>query len=295
MGTIFHHEQSCRHSQPLIQSPLMLLAIDIGNTNITMGLWDGRHWQHQWRLRTVHEKTIDEYGIELNVLLRTYKLDGTIERVVIASVVPALTPTFAQTSQRYLGQTAVLVNHTLNTGITIDTDRPGEVGVDRLVNAVAAHYTYPGPSIVIDMGTATKFDIVTAGGSLCGGVIAPGLRLAADSLTQRAAQLRGVALEAPPHVIGRNTVHAIQSGLIFGYASLIEGMITRLKAAHPDRERPLRIIGTGGQIELVRPHLSSLDVVDPWLTLTGLRLISDRLLLKEEGRRMREEGSKEEG
>jgi type III pantothenate kinase len=265
----------------------MLLAIDIGNTNITMGLWDGHQWQHQWRLRTVHQKTVDEYGIELNVLLRTYSLNGAIKRVIIASVVPPLAPTFAQTSQRYLGQTAVFVHHSLDLGITIDTDNPAEVGVDRLVNAVAAHHTYPGPSIVIDMGTATKFDIISSAGELCGGVIVPGLRLAADSLTQRAAQLRGVALEAPPHVIGRNTVHAIQSGLIFGYASLIEGMVERLRAAHPDRKRPLRIIGTGGQIDLVRPHLALLDVVDPWLTLTGLRLISDRLL---EERRMKDEG-----
>jgi type III pantothenate kinase len=265
----------------------MLLAIDIGNTNITMGLWDGRSWQYQWRLRTVHEKTVDEYGIELNVLLRTYHLDGAVQRVIIASVVPALTPTFAQTSQRYLAQTAVLIHHTLDLGITIGTDNPAEVGVDRLVNAVAAHAAYPGPSIVIDMGTATKFDVISAAGQLCGGVIVPGLRLAADSLTQRAAQLRGVSLEAPPGVMGTNTVHAIQSGLIYGYVSLIEGMVARLRAVHPDRDRTLRVIGTGGQIDLVTAHLPLLDVVDPWLTLTGLRLISDRLL---EGRRMKEEG-----
>jgi type III pantothenate kinase len=256
----------------------MLLAIDIGNTNITMGLWNGRNWQHQWRLRTVSEKTVDEYGIELTTLLRAHQLNGAVERVIVASVVPALTPTFAQTSQHYLGRTAVFVHHTLNLGITIGVDNPAEVGVDRLVNAVAAHYAYPGPSIVIDMGTATKFDVISAAGELCGGVIAPGLRLAAHSLTQRAAQLRGVALEAPPRVIGTNTVHAIQSGLIFGYVSLIEGMVSRLRTAHPDGERPLQIIGTGGQIDLVTPHLSLLDVVDPWLTLTGLRLISDRLL-----------------
>jgi type III pantothenate kinase len=256
----------------------MLLAIDIGNTNITMGLWDGQQWQYQWRLRTVSEKTVDEYGIELNMLLRTYRLTGTIERVIMASVVPALTPTFAQASQRYLDQTAVLVHHTLDLGITIGTDNPAEVGADRLVNAVAAHHIYPGPSLVIDMGTATKFDVISAAGELCGGVIAPGLRLAAGSLTQRAAQLRGVALEAPPQVIGRNTVHAIQSGLIFGYVSLIEGMVARLRAAHPNRGESLRILGTGGQIDLVMPHLTLLDVVDPWLTLTGLRLISDRLL-----------------
>lgn len=256
----------------------MLLAIDIGNTNITLGLWNGRFWQQQWRLRTVPEKTVDEYGIELTSLLHTHQLADKLERVMVASVVPALTPILAQTSQRYLQKTAVFVNHTLNLGIRIKADSPAEVGVDRLVNAVAAHYAYPGPSIVIDMGTATKFDIISAAGELCGGVIAPGLRLAADSLTQRAAQLRGVALEAPPQVIGTNTAHAIQSGLIFGYVSLIEGMVDRLRTAHPDQKRPLQIIGTGGQLDLVAPHLTLLDVVDPWLTLTGLRLISDRLL-----------------
>ncbi len=260
----------------------MLLAIDIGNTNITLGLWNGRAWEQQWRLRTVREKTVDEYGIELTSLLQTYQLTNGPEQVIIASVVPTLNPVFARTSQRYLQKTAVFVHHNLDLGITIKTDNPAEVGVDRLANAVAVHNAYPGPGIVLDMGTATKFDIISAAGELCGGVIAPGLRLAADSLTQRAAQLRGVALEAPPQVIGTNTVHAIQSGLIFGYVSLIEGMIARLRAAHPDRERPLRIIGTGGQLELLADHLTFLDIIDPWLTLTGLRLINDRLI-KEEG------------
>ena len=260
----------------------MLLAIDIGNTNITLGLWHGRSWQQQWRLRTVPEKTVDEYGIELTSLFRTYQLPDKPDQVIIASVVPTLNPIFAQTSQRYLQKTAVFVNHTTNLGIRIKTDSPAEVGVDRLVNAVAAHYAYPGPAIVLDMGTATKFDIITAAGELRGGVIVPGLRLAADSLTRRAAQLRGVPLEAPPQVIGSNTSHAIQSGLIFGYVSLIEGMIGRLRAAHPDQERPLQIIATGGQLDLVADHLTFLDIIDPWLTLTGLRLINDRLT-KEEG------------
>ena len=142
--------------------------------------------------------------------------------------------------------------------------------------AAAAAHLYPGPSIVIDMGTATTFDVVSKDHELLGVVIAPGLQLAANALTAGAAQLSGVALEAPPHVIGRNTVHAVQSGLIFGYASLVEGVVQRLLREHPNREEKVNVIGTGGLINLITPHTTVIDHIDPWLTLTGLRLISER-------------------
>lgn len=256
----------------------MLLAIDIGNTNITLGVWNGRSWGQQWRLRTAAEKTADEFGLTLKALLRESQLEGQVDRVALCSVVPWLTTTFLAASEQYLGVPALNLTYQLDTGLRLGQDNPAEVGADRIANTVAAYHQFPGPSIVVDMGTATKYEVVTADGEFIGGVIAPGLRLAADALASRAAQLRSVPLQAPPSLIGRNTIHAVQSGLILGYAAMIEAMIARLVAAHPDNGRfPITIIGTGGNIHLVADHTTVLDTVDPWLTLTGLRLVSDRL------------------
>lgn len=254
----------------------MLLAIDIGNTNVTLGLWDGQTWANQWRLRTDRARTADEYGIMLKMLLHEAEVATAVSRVAMSSVVPPLTAVFTQLIERYLNLTPLRVNASLDTGIAIRTDNPPEVGADRIVNAAAAAHLYPGPSIVIDMGTATTFDVVSKDHELLGVVIAPGLQLAANALTAGAAQLSGVALEAPPHVIGRNTVHAVQSGLIFGYASLVEGVVQRLLREHPNREEKVNVIGTGGLINLITPHTTVIDHIDPWLTLTGLRLISER-------------------
>lgn len=251
----------------------MLLAIDIGNTNVTLGVWDGSDWRAHWRLRTVHEKTVDEYWIALHTLLDDAGLHGRIRRVALASVVPPLTRTFADLAVRHLGLTALQVRHDTDTGITVATENPAEVGADRIVNAAAAYHVYGGPCIVIDMGTATTFDVVSAQAELLGVVIAPGLRLAADVLTQRAAQLSRVALEAPPRVLGRNTAHAVQSGLIYGYVGLVEGIVARLAAELAFQPG---IIGTGGLIGLIAPHTPILQHIDPWLTLRGLCLIADR-------------------
>lgn len=254
----------------------MLLAIDVGNTNVTLGLWDGTAWTDQWRLRTVHEKTVDEYWISLRTLLHERNLRNHVSQVVLSSVVPPLTATFTEVSERYLGITALQVNAETNTGIDVLTENPAEVGADRIVNAAAAVHLYGGSSIVIDMGTATTFDVVEALGerpALMGVVIAPGLRLAADALASRAAQLSRVALEAPPQVLGRNTTHAVQSGLVFGYVSLIEGMVAKLSA---EMTHPPTVIGTGGLISLITPHTHVIQHVEPWLTLTGLRVISER-------------------
>ncbi len=249
----------------------MLLAIDVGNTNITLGLYDGEKWRRQWRLRTVHDKTVDEYGVYLNSLLRDNAANGQISASVLSSVVPPLTATFAAVCRDYLGQSPLLVTDKTRTGISILTDYPAEVGADRIVNAAAAYALYPGASIVIDMGTATTFDAISPEGSLLGVAIAPGLGLAANALAQRAAQLANVALTAPPHAIGRNTIHAMQSGLIFGYVSLIEGMVRRIRSEM--NEDDVTIIGTGGLIASIVPHTDIVDHVEPWLTLTGLRLI----------------------
>jgi type III pantothenate kinase len=254
----------------------MLLAIDIGNTNITLGVWDGRIWQREWRLHTAAERTADEFGILLSGLLRDARLDEAISSVVLASVVPSLTGTFQQLCRQVLSLEPLVVRPDSDTGIQIRTDNPAEVGADRIVNAIAAFHLFRGPCIVIDMGTATTFDVVSAAGELLGVVIAPGLRLAADALIDRAAQLSQVPLEAPPQATGRNTTHAMQSGLIFGYVSLIEGMVQRLQQEHPDKGQKVHIIGTGGLIKLITPHTAIIDHVDPWLTLTGLRVISER-------------------
>lgn len=255
----------------------MLLAIDIGNTNITVGIWDGRRWLRHWRLLTVREKTMDEYGITLKSLLAEATLSDGVRFVIMSSVVPQLTPTFAALCETYLGRTTLQVTSQLDTGILIRTDVPEAVGADRIVNAVAANHLFPGPSITIDMGTATKFDVVTARGELLGGVIAPGMQLTADALASRAAKLSQVALEAPPATIGQNTIHAMQSGLVFGYVCLIEGIVRRIKAEHPDQGQPIRVLGTGGLIHLIAAQTNIIDHVDPWLTLTGLRVIHQRV------------------
>ncbi|MGH2536007.1 MAG: type III pantothenate kinase [Candidatus Promineifilaceae bacterium] len=257
-----------------LQSAPMLLAIDVGNSNITLGLWDGAAWVRQWRLRTVADKTVDEYGVYLKSLLREAAAAEGVAAAVLASVVPPLTATFLAVCGEYLGCQPLQVTAESDVGIAIKTENPAEVGADRIANAAAAYYLYSGPAIVVDMGTATTFDVVTGRGELAGVAIAPGLGLAAAALAGRAAQLSKVALEAPPQAIGRNTMHAMQSGLIFGYASLVEGMVGRL-AAELGPPRP-RVIGTGGLIGVIAAETRVIEIVDPWLTLNGLRLIYDR-------------------
>ena len=255
----------------------MLLAIDIGNTNIHLGLWNGRFWQHQWRLRSASEQTADEFGVTLMALLREFGVENSVREVALCSVVPWLTKTFADVSQQYLGVEAMQLTYQSDIGIRLGQDNPAEVGADRIANAVAAYRQFSGPTIVIDMGTATKFEVVTGDGDFLGGVIAPGLRLSADALAGRAAQLRSVPLEAPPSMIGRNTIHAVQAGLILAYASMIDGVVGRLREELPAAERPLRIIATGGNIHLVAEHTRVIDHVDPCLTLTGLRIVHERM------------------
>lgn len=255
----------------------MLLTIDIGNTNIKLGVWNGRSWQHFWRLSTSQKQTVDEYGIVLKALIREMNPEHQIEEIIVASVVPLLSAIFAEVCEAYLGKTAVFVSHELNTGIEIQTDDPSVIGTDRIANVAAVHHTNPAPSIVIDMGTATKFEILSKDGIFHGGVIAPGLQIIADALASRAAKLSQVELKAPPKAIGRNTIHAVQSGLIFGYVALVEGIVARLKAEHPDQDAPIQVVGTGGLIDHISEHTAVIDWVDARLTLTGLRIIHNHL------------------
>jgi type III pantothenate kinase len=255
----------------------MLLAIDIGNTNINLGVWDGETLRHEWRLQTSRDRTADEYAVLLLNLFTMEKLDKGLNGIIFSSVVPVLTQTFIDLCRNILKVEPVVVNSKLDLGIEILTDNPAEVGADRLVNAVAAYNLYQQPCIIIDMGTATTFDVVSAKGALVGVAIAPGLRLAADALIKQAARLSQVPLIAPLQAIGRNTTHAVQSGLIFGYVALIEGMTRRLMAEHPNQESEILVLGTGGLISLVADHTEIFHHVNPTLTLSGLRIIYKRV------------------
>ena len=249
----------------------MLLAIDIGNTNIALGLLVDDDWRSQWRLRTVHDMTVDEYGVYLKTLLDSASANDRITDVVMSSVVPPLTSTFSAVCRQYLNAEPLIITSKTRNGITIATENPAEVGADRIVNAAAAHSLYPYDLIIVDMGTATTFDVVSADGQLVGVAIAPGLDLAASALSNKAAQLGHVSLEAPPNAVGTNTVHAMQSGLVFGYVALIEGMIKRMSSEMGWAD--FRVIGTGGLIEIIRPHTRIINHYESWLTLFGLQII----------------------
>jgi type III pantothenate kinase len=249
----------------------MLLCIDIGNTNITFGLYEGQTLGPRWRIRTIHDKMADEYGILLDQMFRHrgYRPEQ-VTGVVIASVVPPLTPTFVQVCREYLDQEPLVVDAGVRTGVRICYDNPREVGADRVVDAAAARALYSVPACIVDFGTATTFDAVSAEGDYLGGAIAPGIGIAAQALFERTAKLPRVELTRPPSVIGRNTVHSIQSGLLFGYVGLVEGMVARFKA---ELGPQTRVIATGGLAEIVARETSVIDIVDPWLTLHGLRII----------------------
>lgn len=259
----------------------MLLAIDIGNTNIVLGVWDGQEWLTQWRLRTVRNRTADELGIHLRSLVRDTVSISKLKRIVLASVVPTLTPSVQQACETYLKLTPLLITTDLDLGIKNETDVPTLVGADRLANVAAAHHLAPSNTavIVIDMGTATKLDVVTSDGRFIGGVISPGLGITSDALFSRAAKLSQVELLQPPTIIGRNTVHAIQSGLVNGYSTMLEGlvpkMIEEIKTLDPAATE-IQIVGTGGYITIIDRVTDVLHTVDPWLTLKGLQLIADR-------------------
>ena len=249
----------------------MILTIDIGNTNITMGLHAGETLGPRWRIRTIHEKMPDEYG---TLLIQLFHHQGfqleQVTGVAIASVVPPLTPIFQQVCQDYVGQTPLVVDAGVRTGVPIRYDNPREVGADRVVDAAAVRALYGVPACVVDFGTATTFDAVSAAGDYLGGAIAPGIGIAARALFERTAKLPRVELTRPPSVIGRNTPHSIQSGLLFGYVGLVEGMVARFKAELGDQTR---VIATGGLAEIIARETDVIDIVDPWLTLHGLRIV----------------------
>jgi type III pantothenate kinase len=260
----------------------MLLAIDIGNTNIHFGLWRNDSWQFAWRARTVPDKMPDEYGGLLRTFLNSADLGfKVITGVVISSVVPPLTSTFVELVQKYIGFEPLVVTNRTKTGVRLAIDQPEQAGADRIVNAAAVVKLYGGPAIVIDFGTATTFDVVSRDGAYCGGAISPGIGVAHDAIVSRTARLHKVDLVPPPNPIGGNTIHAMQSGIFWGYVGLVEGLVTRIKAAM--NEPDVKVIATGGLAPLFNRHTTLIDRIAPELTLDGLRIIYDMNLNNEAG------------
>ena len=256
----------------------MLLTIDLGNTNLTIGLYDGETLAHHWRLATDHARMPDEYGLQLLGLIEhAGRKLSDLTGVCLSSVVPPLTGRVVQACREYLGGGAVtppllVVDTGIKTGIRIRYEDPRAVGSDRIADAVAVMHFYGGPACIIDFGTATTFNALTKSGEYLGGAITAGINLAADALFIHAAKLQRIDLQRPPSVIGRNTAHAMQSGLLFGYVSMVEGMVKRFrKELGPD----MKVIATGGLAETVAKETTAIQVVAPWLTLDGLRILWD--------------------
>lgn len=251
----------------------MLLAIDAGNTNISLGVFQGVELLASWRLTTDPQRTADEYGIQLRNLFELAGLNvKKLEAIIVACVVPQLEQTLEWLSDRYFQLTPAFVSHLTDTGLKILYDEPAELGADRIVDAAAAVAKYGAPCIVVDFGTATTFNAVNAQHEYLGGIIAPGLMTAANALFYRAAKLPRVEIERPDKVISTSTVAAMQSGLYYGYASLIDGLIGRVCE---EMGGSPKVIATGGLARLME-HAAHIDVVDPTLTLDGLRIIYER-------------------
>jgi type III pantothenate kinase len=249
----------------------MLLTIDVGNTNLTLGLYAGERLDYHWRLATDHARMPDEYGLQLLGLLDNANCPKeTLTGISLASVVPALTMRVVQACKEYLDKIPLIVDTGVKTGIKIRYEDPKAVGADRVCDAVAVKHLYGGPACIIDFGTATTFNALTRSGEYLGGAITAGINLAAEALSTRAAKLPNIDLQRPPSVIGRNTVHAMQSGLLFGYVSMVEGMVARFRKELGD---DMKVIATGGLVEIVAKETDVIQHIAPWLTLEGLRLI----------------------
>src|SRR5436190_14497511 len=256
----------------------MLLAIDVGNTNIVLGVFDGDHLVESWRLATLRERTADEIGIWVAQLFEHRAIDiNRIDGIVMGSVVPPLTGTFMTMAQRYFGLTPLNVDSTVDTGMPLLYKYPAEIGADRILDAVAAYRLYGRERrvhlIVVDFGTATTFDAVSSKGEYLGGIICPGVQISADALFQRAARLPRVDVRKPCEVIGKTTVGAMESGLYYGYVGLVDGLIRRVKR---ELGEEAVCVATGGLAPVIAPEVELIEHVDPDLTLQGLRMVWER-------------------
>jgi len=252
----------------------MLLVIDVGNTNTKIGVCDGERVLVSWTLTTRREQTADEYGVFTEAILRTRGITPRdIEGVAISNVVPPVQQALERMAEQYFGVTALSVEPGVNTTVSLAVESPREVGPDRIVAVVAAVALYGAPLIVVDLGTATRFDCVNAGGEFIGGAIAPGISVAVDALLSRAARLFRVELVRPKEAIGRSTVTNIQSGVVYGYAGLVDGLVERMRA---EMGGSAKVIATGGLASLIADVARSIDHVSPDLKLHGLRLIYQR-------------------
>jgi type III pantothenate kinase len=258
----------------MVKHPDRLLAVDVGNTNTVLGLFEGRELTAHWRLTTRRESTSDEIVLSVRGLLASVGHTGELPMdVIVASVVPSLKFPMKQALRQITGREPLFVEPGIRTGMPILYDTPQEVGADRIVNAVAAHARLGGPCIVVDFGTATTFDVVTARGEYAGGVIVPGISISAEALFERAARLWRVEIRRPERVVGKTTAASIQSGLYFGYLSLVDGLIDRISR---EMNASPRVIATGGLAELFGGGSDKIETVDPLLTLDGLLLVHER-------------------
>jgi type III pantothenate kinase len=249
----------------------MLLTIDIGNTNLTLGLYEGETLGPRWRLATDHERMPDEYGMQFYALMaHSDRSPADLTGICLASVVPPLTSKVVQACRLYLGLNPLVVDAGVRTGVRVRYEDPRAVGADRIADAAAVQRLYGGPACVVDFGTATTFDAISREGDYLGGAIAPGIGIASEALFHRTAKLPRVDLQRPPAAIGRNTVHAMQSGLLFGYVALVEGMVARFRQ---ELGEDTKVISTGGLAELIAAETGVIQFIAPWLTLDGLRII----------------------
>ncbi len=252
----------------------MLLAIDVGNTNIVYGLFEADRLVHQFRVESARGRTADEYAVQLRALLDMHGVPlSAVDAAILACVVPSLTDPMLRLVERVFSREAVVVGPGIRTGMAILIENPREVGADRIADAVAGFERARGGVIVVDFGTSTNFDVVTPKGEYLGGVLAPGLQISADALFARAAKLPRVEIARPPKVVGKNTVHAMQSGIVYGYVGLVDGLVERLLA---ELGFPAAVIATGGLAPLIAPLSKTIGEVDDHLTLTGLRILYER-------------------
>lgn len=252
----------------------MLLAVDVGNTQTVVGVFGDGELAHHWRVATEAERTADEIGALLDRLLELSDLDfDAVDGVCLSSTVPVLVREYELFAARYARSPILVVGPGTRTGIPIVYDNPREVGPDRIVNAVAAKERYGSPCVVVDFGTSTNFDAVSRAGEYVGGVLAPGIEISMDALFSRAARLVKVDFAEPPSVIGKSTVHGLQSGLVYGFAGQVDGIVTAMRG---ELGAEARVVATGGLAGLIAPHSSTIELVDPDLTLEGLRLVWER-------------------